>query len=345
MPLHLRKRGAVWHARGTIRVGRESIRVAEFSTGAGTRADAEAIAGREEARIRLDALEGPAGRARRLAIAEAFVAYLRRPGGVPPYDQARIADLSERIGGRPIADAAAAWTDWLHTRGHAMAPATAARWRAVYVAALRAGCQAIGLPAPPAIPTVRERRVDRVAHLHPAEREALLRAYNPHAAAPALLLAEAGLRTQEALQLDWREVDMPNRRLRLGVVNATKSGRARSVPLTRRPLLLLRGLWEAAGQPTRGPVFRSSKGRPYSDTRGQGGNPLAQAHATACRRAGITSFRLHDWRHDYATRFLAAGGDVRALMQVMGWHDTRMVARYVTYRDDQLAEIAARLAG
>ena len=49
-------------------------------------------------------------------------------------------------------------------------------------------------------------------------------------------------------------------------------------------------------------------------------------------------------RHDYATRFLAAGGDVRALMQVMGWESPRMVQRYVTFRAEHLADIQARVS-
>lgn len=344
MPLHLRRRGEIWHARGTIRVGRESLAVAEFSTGAVSRADAEAIAGAEEARIRGEALEGPAGRQRRVCITEVFAAYTGRAGGVAQYDKDRLVDLSDRIGARSVADANAAWTDWLRTRGAAMAPATAARWRAIYVAALKAGCAALSLPPPPKIPTVRERTHERVAHLHDEERERLVRAYNRHANGPMLLLAYAGLRTQEALQIDWREVDVRNGRLRIGAVRATKSGRVRTVPLHPRPLALLWGLWEAAGRPTRGPVFMSSKGKPYTDTRGLGGNPLTKAHETACKAAGVSGFRVHDWRHDYATRFLAAGGDVRSLMQIMGWSSPRMVQRYVTYRDDQIAAIVARVA-
>lgn len=156
-----------------------------------------------------------------------------------------------------------------------------------------------------------------------------------------LLLAYGGLRTQEALQLDWRDVDFRARVLRLP---RTKSGRVRTVPMHRRVDALLFGLWHAAGKPTRGLVFISAKGEPYSDTRGHGGNPLAQAHTTACAAAGVASFRVHDWRHDFATRFLAEGGDVRSLMQIMGWSSPRMVARYVTYRVDHLAAVLERIA-
>jgi integrase len=346
MALHLRKRGEVWHARGTVRVGRESLKVAEFSTGCRARTDAEAAASAEEARVRQERLDGPAGRARRLTVADAFLAYLKRPGGIPQYDKDRLADIGERIGTRPLAEAAAAWSDWLHTRGAKMAPATAARWRAIYVAALKVGCAELKAGPPPAIPTIRQREEERVVHLRAAEREALIRAYNPSAAAPALLLAYAGLRTQEALQLDWSGVDLERSRLyvRASSTGRTKSSRGRMVPMHRRVSQLLWGLWEAAGRPARGPVFLSSRGAPYTDTRALGGNPLAKAHETACRAAGVEGFRVHDWRHDFALRFLAEGGDIRSLMQVMGWRQMRMAERYVTYRGEHLAEIMARVA-
>lgn len=338
MALHYRKRGDYWHVRGSVRVGRQTVIVPEHSTGARARADAEAIGAAEEARIRAEHLEGDAGRARRLTFAACALHYLQRPGGVKDYDKDRIGVLNEAIGDTALPDLSRAWSAWVAGRG--WQPATAARWRSIAQAALTHGCRAEGVPVAK-LPGVRQPVADRVVSLAPAEREALLRAYNPHAAGPVLLLAYAGLRTQEALRLDWREVDLNRARLWIG---RTKTGRGRMVPMHRRVSLLLWGMWEAAGRPARGPVFMSSKGEPYADTRGKGGNPLAQAHATACRVAGVRDFRPHDWRHDFATRFLAEGGDVRGLMQVMGWRTLRMAERYVTHKADHLADVIRRVA-
>lgn len=57
----------------------------------------------------------------------------------------------------------------------------------------------------------------------------------------------------------------------------------------------------------------------------------------------MSGFRVHDWRHDYALRFLAEGGDVRMLMQVCGWSSMRMVERYVTFKSEHLAAVMGRL--
>ena len=41
---------------------------------------------------------------------------------------------------------------------------------------------------------------------------------------------------------------------------------------------------------------------------------LAKAHATACRRAKITAFRVHDWRHHAASWAVMNGMSVPALI-------------------------------
>lgn len=339
MALHLRRRGEIWHARGTIRVGSESVEVASFSTGCRSRADAEAIAAAEEARIRRERLDGGYGRARSLTVADCFLSYLQRPGGVGNYEKTMIGRMNGTAGPYSVADAPDAWSAWLKEQ-EAVKASTAARWRAVFVAALRAGCASMKVGAAPTIPPVHQRREQRVASLQGDERAALLRSYHPAPACPALLLAYAGLRTQEALRLDWRDVDFAGRRL---LIRRTKSGAVRTVPMHRRVDALLFGMWHAAGRPSSGAVFLSSRGRPYQDTRGLGGNPLKRAHETACRKTGVTGFRVHDWRHDFALRFLSEGGDVRSLMQIMGWSTIRMAERYVTYRVDHLASVLERI--
>jgi integrase len=59
--------------------------------------------------------------------------------------------------------------------------------------------------------------------------------------------------------------------------------------------------WAASGKPQAGSGFLSSRGVPNQDTTDQGGNPLRAAHATACRKTGVWDFRVHDWRHDWAS--------------------------------------------
>lgn len=356
MSLYLRQRGRLgtWFARGTVRIGKQTVTVAEFSTGTTSRRDAEAAAGAEEARIRADFAAGPeaarAKQAARLTIADCLDTYVSRPGGIRPYDQDRVAALNDAIGGRLLSDAAEAWGAWQAAHpGHA--PATAARWRAILMAALAAGAKAHAQPVP-TLPTIRQPRADRTARLTEGERKRLLASYSPHAAAPVLVMCYQGLRSSEAIHLDWRDVflEPPGEEYILIPAEETKSGDGRQVELHPRVVALLVGLWKAAGQPESGPVFLSRRGKPYSDTRGRGervagGNPLSKAHETACRLAGVSGFRLHDWRHDWAARMvMQAGADLHTLQDLGGWKSPRMVSRYASLTREHRRGAIRRLA-
>jgi len=102
-------------------------------------------------------------------------------------------------------------------------------------------------------------------------------------------------------------------------------------------------LWRRRGRPASGTVYLNRFGRPYADCRGgpdgegYGGNPLKKAHQTACKAVAIGGFRLHDWRHHWATKMLQAGCDVPALQRLGGWSSIRMLARYAASPDDHLA--------
>ena len=98
-------------------------------------------------------------------------------------------------------------------------------------------------------------------------------------------------------------------------------------------------------RPKSGPVFLSSRGEPYAVQRDEGGgNPLDTAHKTACRRAGVRNFRIHDWRHDWAARMVMAGVDLLSLQQLGGWEDLRSVKRYASVTAEHLRDAARRIA-
>lgn len=345
MAISLRKRGDIWYARGTVRVGRETITVREFSTGCGTRADAAAAAGAEEARIRAEHLDGPAGRARGVTIAACILAYLNRPQGVALQQAAKFEALSEAIGHHTLGKLHEAWGDWRQAhRKHAAA--TSVRYRALLMAAVRYHCKAERLPAPE-LPAIEVRQQERIAMLTAPERRRLLAAYSPHAACPVLLLAHQGMRTQEVLRLDWRDVDLEQETIRAGVragSRATKSRRGRAIPMHPHVARLLVGMWHAAGEPSEGPVFLSQRGKPYADTEDTGGNPLRAAHRTACTRARIRDFRVHDWRHDWAARMVMAGVDLFTLMRLGGWSSLKMVEKYGAVSADHLREAIRKIA-
>ena len=106
----------------------------------------------------------------------------------------------------------------------------------------------------------------RIAYLTPRQAERLLAAYNPWAAPVMLVLCETGLRTQEALRLDWRCVDWKRNVL---IIEHTGRGRrahedgavAAGGHAARRSAHTAQ-IWQARERPEVGPVFLSRGGSP-----------------------------------------------------------------------------------
>ena len=109
---------------------------------------------------------------------------------------------------------------------------------------------------------------------------------------------------------------------------------------------MLRLLWEKRGRPEEGHVFLNRLGKPYTDTRDlviQGGNPLTRAHTSACARAGIADFTVHDWRHHWASHCVMAGIDLITIMRMGGWKSLRMVQRYAAVDTTHMNEAIRKL--
>lgn len=342
--LTLRRRGKVFHVRGSIRYGKEVREIKEHSTGCSERAAAQAYAHKLEGDIREEILHGTAGWARRMSCATAMEMYLERPGGLHRMDIWRLGELGDILGEVTIADVLAGWNRFKTQRCVGLAPATVDRFRATLQAAINHAARELGFHAP-AIPHVRFEN-QRIRYLTKPQQEALLAAYAPHVQSIVLMLCFQGCRTQEALQLQWEDVDLDR-----GAVwfRRTKSGVPRTVALHSRVLDALAVLPSARG----GHVFRSiRKDRhgnrlPYADTRDYklpGGNPLRRVHGTACRKVGIRGFTVHDWRHHWASWCVMSGVDLSTIQRMGGWASLRMVERYAAVSTEHMAEAVKRLA-
>ncbi|BAI97782.1 hypothetical protein Sj15T_22010 [Sphingobium sp. TA15] len=119
----------------------------------------------------------------------------------------------------------------------------------------------------------------------------------------------------------------------------TKNAIIRYVPMHPHVMEVLRPIWDKRGQPTKEPVFLNRFGKPYQDTRKAklpGGNPIKNQYATACKRAGIEDFTVHDSRHHWASHCVMAGIDLITIMHMGGWKSLRMVQRYSSVSVDHM---------
>ena len=170
----------------------------------------------------------------------------------------------------------------------------------------------------------------RVRYLTDEQADRLAAAYAPHAQPIAIMLRWQGVRIGEALRADWIHVNWKADSIFLP---ESKNGEPRTVRMHSKTRAVLHRLWVSRGSPTEGPVFLTNRGEPYRDPRGYkvpSGSPIKKTHATACRRAGIKDFHVHDWRHHWASRCVMAGIDLETIRQEGGWKSLRMVERYAT---------------
>ena len=134
------------------------------------------------------------------------------------------------------------------------------------------------------------------------------------------LLYGAGLRISEALSLKRRDAPLPET-LRI----TGKGGKTRAAPLIPAVREAVEAYIRAcpySGEPE-GPLFYASRGKPLSPA-------LAQRAMRRLRGAlGLPdSATPHALRHAFATHLLAAGGDLRAVQELLGHASLAATQRY-----------------
>jgi integrase len=330
--LTIRKRGKYFHVRGSVRVGRETRFVKEHSCGTDRRGDADDYKAKLEAEIRHEILHGTGGRTHSLTIADAGLRYKQRPGGIRSYDLWRLAQINKVVGDYSIARAAEAWAEFRRLRCSGIAPSTVQRFRSTFRAALNYLAEAEGFDQPRLPRRPKGERIDkkRIRFLADARADRLIECYAEHAGPIAITLRWQGTRIGETLRIDWQDVSWKKNSI---FIAESKNGEARTVSMHPKVRTALHRVFVAQGSPSTGVVFRTQRGEPYHDPRRYrfpSGSGIKKTHATACRRAGIEDFHVHDWRHHWACQCVMAGIDLETIRQEGGWKSLRMVERYAT---------------
>lgn len=343
--LTIRQRGKarIFYVRGRVTLGDKTIVVPERSAGTSDRTAATRYKNELERQLQDELMFGKQIVAKNANLADAFAAFLGKPNPPTSSDVLRIGILNDHIGAWTMEDPQAAWMHFRKTYLKSHAPGGQERYRSVLQSAINVYREELGL-AKVQIKAIKFDN-ERVRFLAQGERDLLISCYSPHVQSIIMVLAYQGLRTQEALQLKWgiAGADLVGKRIWL---DDTKTKKPRCVPMHPKVEAMLRALWVGRGQPTSGHVFLNNRGKPYADTRKykiQGGNPLRRAHATACKRARVVNFTVHDWRHHWASHCVMCGIDLPTLQQLGGWKSLRMVMRYAAVSADHMAAAIAKL--
>jgi integrase len=313
MPLRLveRPKSPYWIIRGTLR----GIRVEE-STGTGDRRAAEEILIKREAEILEQSIHGHRATA---TFASAALSYLQN-GGSKRFTEPVI----RHFGTLPLTkidqDALDQGAKKLYPNA---SPSTRNRqFYAIASSILHHAAKRGWCPSPiierPATPPGRRRWITI------DEADGLITACSDHLRPLVVFMLYTGARADEALWLDWRDVDLSRAHVQFP---KTKNGEARGVPLHPRVVAALANLKGRTGD-----VFRRPDGKPYSRPRSaddtSAGTRIKTAFKAACRRAGIVDFHPHDCRHTWATWHYARNHDFTKLKELGGWKTNSMVMRY-----------------
>jgi integrase/recombinase XerC len=182
-------------------------------------------------------------------------------------------------------------------------------------------------------------------HLRPGEVEALLEA--PQGAAPLALrdraflevLYATGLRVGELVSLDWDDIDLQGRVLRV----LGKGGKERMVPFGRPAAAALRRWLTAWGEvrrtetaegPGGEPVFVNHRGGRLTDRSVR--RLLDRYVAAAALAAGV---HPHTLRHTFATHLLEGGADLRAIQELLGHSSLSTTQRYTHLEVERLLAV------
>jgi integrase len=331
--LTIRKRGKFWHIRGTVRVGKKSLKVEEHGTGLADRATAESHRVNFQVEKQQEPLHGAASINRQVAFDEAALSYLERDRHLS--DILRVRQLQQAFKGRRLAEIdAASFAKFTRDVLPGRSPNTLERTRVVLSGIFRSA----GVKFPE-IPSYAE-DVERIRWLPLAKSERLLHWYNKHVAPIALVARDCGLRASENLLVKVGQCDPSWGTHGAFHIPNPKNGRDRVVPWTADVRVVV--LARLSRRKDDEPLWTGARG-PYRDTRQIGGNPVGKAHRTACTKAGINDFTWHDWRHHWATWALQPidkggfGWDLLELQKVAGWEDLTSVQRYAAVMLDRVA--------
>jgi integrase len=335
LTIRKRKGSPNWYIGGTVRVGKEIVHVAEYSTGTGERHIADAELARLQHQTEYAILHGRPIEQRRVGLAEAFTAFKAR--GTHRSDVDRMAVIYRHFGDLDLSEITPAAFERFCTGAlPGRSPNTLHRYRTTLIGMFKAA----GVEPPGIASKAKAREI--VAYLPQADADRLIAAYSSRVRPIAMTARYAGLRAQELARLRRGDLDMAGMSI---AVRGPKNGRDRHVPLHPRLLEAIRPVADLRAPGER--LFQSQRGGEYE----QRGNPWQKQHATALERAGIAEFRFHDWRHHWATwcvrpaEFGGAGMDLPTLMRLGGWSSLALVQRYAAASvQDRAGEMLARIA-
>jgi len=330
LSLKKRKDSPFWQIEGSIRSSTETRRIRE-STGCTHKKDAETYL-----ELRLKQIKDDMAGMSDITFEQAAIQYINNKTSVHENDASRIELLNDYFGNMKLSSInGSMFNEFCANELPRRKPDTLNRYRSNLTAILNYTKNNLPHQQIHKIP-IKETLKPKPKYLSFDEQEALLSAYNNSIQPLIYTLCFQGCRIGEALRIQWADINLDKRRINIW---ETKNGDFRSVPMHPRVYSMLRGI----NRERKGHIFVTQMGQPYVYVHKPNGSPIKTAHGTALKKAGITNFRVHNWRSHWASNMALKGANTYELMALGGWRSSSSVERYVRLNPDGLANAINRL--
>jgi integrase/recombinase XerC len=139
------------------------------------------------------------------------------------------------------------------------------------------------------------------------------------------LLYGSGLRVAELVSLDWEDLDLQERWVRV----TGKGDKERIVPVGRYALAAF-GAWALECSSRKGPLFPGGCGKRMTV------RTVTRIVDRAAKRCGLSGVTPHVLRHSFATHLLEGGANLRVLQELLGHESLLTTQRYLKISADHL---------
>ena len=155
------------------------------------------------------------------------------------------------------------------------------------------------------------------------------------------LALKTGCRKSELLNLKWEHVDLSTRPLHL---EQTKSGEWQAVPINeaaRQVLVRRMRLRDQICPNSRWMFFHTVPA--LNSKVGDRVKNIRRSFKSACNRAGIENFRIHDLRHTFASWLVMEGVPLFEVSKLLRHVSIQMTGRYAHLAPDHLQDAVASI--
>lgn len=158
-----------------------------------------------------------------------------------------------------------------------------------------------------------------------------------------IVALSTGMRYSEIMNLRWRDVLVGDEGELLILLETTKNGERRGVPLVRNACEAITAMRVEHAKQHRGHVKGDALLFPSEDD-AEVPVEIRKAWETALRRAKIENFRFHDLRHTAASYLAMDGATAPQIAEILGHKSLQMVKRYSHFNKAHIAKVMTSMS-